>query len=125
VILVDTSVWVDHLRSADEILAELLDANMVLGHPFVIGELALGRLRRRDVILGDLQQLPQASVATHIEVLQFIEREELYGTGIGYIDALLLVSVRLTLGAALWTRDKPLQAAAEKLRLAWRGAHAR
>jgi predicted nucleic acid-binding protein len=125
VILVDTSVWVDHLRGTDEILVQLLDRKMVLGHPFVIGELALGRLRRRDVILSDLRQLPQASVATHIEVLQFIEREELFGRGIGYVDAHLLVSVRLTPNTALWTRDKPLQAAAEKLGLAWRANHVR
>ena len=85
-------------------LVRLLDIGSVLGHPFVIGELALGNLRRRDLILGALQHLPQASLATDTEVLQFIDQSQLYGIGIGYVDAHLLASVRLTHGATLWTR---------------------
>jgi len=114
VILVDTS-WVHHLRAKDNTLVGLLDAGQVLGHPFVTGELALGNLRRRDLVIGSLQDLPQANNATDEEVLQFIYRHALPGTGIGYVDAHLLASTRLTAGAALWTRDKRLQAAAKKL----------
>ena len=117
-ILVDTSVWVHHLRAADKALIDLLDAGRVLGHPFVIGELALGNLRRRHLVLGTLRDLPQASIATNEEVLQFIGRQALFGLGIGYVDAHLLASVRLTPGAAIWTRDKRLQVAADKLGLA-------
>jgi predicted nucleic acid-binding protein len=120
VILVDTSVWVHHLRALDKALVRLLDLGLVLGHPFVTGELALGNLRQRDLILSDLQDLPQARVATNEEVLQFIDRHRLYGIGIGYVDAHLLASVRLTVGASLWTRDKRLQAAADKFELEWR-----
>ena len=120
-ILVDTSVWVDHLRAGDDDLAELLDAGSVLVHPFVIGELALGALRRRQLILESLGDLPRAPVATDQEVLEFIDRHALWGLGIGYVDAHLLASARLTPGAALWTRDKRLAGAAEGLRLATSG----
>jgi predicted nucleic acid-binding protein len=125
VILVDTSVWVRHLRYLDETLTEQLNAEEVLAHPFVIGELALGNLRQRDLVLSSLQELPQASVASHEEVLQLIHAGALFGTGIGYVDAHLLASARLAVGATLWTRDKRLQAAASKLRLEWRGASER
>ena len=118
-ILVDTSVWVHHLRSADEALIDRLDTGQVLGHPFVVGELALGNLRQRDLVLSALQDLPQAIVATHDEVLRFIERQSLYGAGIGYVDAHLLASVRMTADATLWTRDKRLHTAAEGLGLGW------
>jgi predicted nucleic acid-binding protein len=118
VILVDTSVWVDHLPAEDQTLAGLLDRGMVLAHPFVIGELALGVLRQRQLILDALSDLPQASVATDAEVLQFIDRDHLFGRGIGYIDAHLLAAVRLTTGAALWTHDKRLHHVAERLGLA-------
>jgi predicted nucleic acid-binding protein len=119
VTLVDTSVWVDHLRVGNEALAGLLDGTHVLAHPFVIGELALGDLRQRPTILVTLQDLPQAKVATDQEVLLFIERHALAGLGIGYVDAHLLVSARLTAGASLWTRDKRLSNVAERLGLAF------
>jgi predicted nucleic acid-binding protein len=115
VILVDTSVWVDHLRDSNELLTELLDAGEVLGHPFVIGELALGSLSRRDAVLSDLRDLRQAPVASSEEVLQLIDREALFGRGIGYVDAHLLASARLTPGTQLWTRDQRLQAIAARL----------
>jgi predicted nucleic acid-binding protein len=118
VILVDTSVWIEHLRSASAILSALLDDGDVLGHPFVLGELALGNLRQRDEILRALQRLPQATSATHLEVLQFIDREALYGRGIGYIDAHLLAAARLTAGSKLWTRDRRLQTVAGQLGVA-------
>jgi predicted nucleic acid-binding protein len=117
-ILVDTSVRVDHLRASSKALAALLDAGQVLAHPFVIGELALAKLRPRDLILRDLQDLPQASVATDREVLHFIDRNALDGLGIGYIDAHLLTSARLTAGAALWTKDRRLNDVALRLGLA-------
>jgi predicted nucleic acid-binding protein len=118
VILVDTSVWVEHLRSASAILSALLEDGGVLGHPFVLGELALGNLRRRDDVLRVLRRLPQATSASHLEVLQFIDREALYGRGIGYVDAHLLAAARLTAGGKLWTSDRRLQAVADQLGLA-------
>ena len=118
-ILVDTSVWVQHLRAADRALVTLLIVGQVLGHPFVVGELALGNLKPRKIVLVSLQKLPQVTTSTDKEVLHFVDRYALYGTGIGYIDAHLLASLRLTPGAVLWTRDKPLQLVAEKLGLAW------
>ena len=114
-ILVDTSVWVDHLRSGDEDLAGLLDNGQVLGHPWVTGELALGRLSARDEILGLLAALPQTEVATAEEVMAFIERHQLYGLGIGLVDAHLLAATVLTAEATLWTRDTRLAEAAARL----------
>jgi len=116
-ILVDTSIWIDHLRQHDENLSKLLNQGQVLIHPFVIGELALGKLRDRDTVLDALQNLPQAPVATEAEVLQFIQKNSLYGIGIGYIDAHLLAATRLAPGATMWTRDKHLLAAATSLGL--------
>jgi predicted nucleic acid-binding protein len=118
VILVDSSVWVDHLRHGDAVLAGLLQNGQVLAHPFVIGELALGYLKKRAMILGDLQHLPEAVVARDAEVRRFIDQHTLYGLGIGYVDAHLLTSVRLTAGSALWTRDKRLHDMARQLGLA-------
>jgi predicted nucleic acid-binding protein len=120
-ILVDTSVWIDHLRTGDKILSALLDAGTVLAHSFVIGEIALGHLRQRKAILSALQNLPRAIVATEAEVLFFIEERSLMGLGIGYVDAHLLASTRLTAGSALWTRDKRLSGAAERMNLIWTG----
>jgi len=118
VILVDTSVWVDHLRARDRTLVQLLDTGQVLTHPFVIGELALGTLRRRRLILGTLAVLPQAVAASHHEVMHFIDRHRLFGIGIGYVDVHLLAATRLTSAATLWTRDKRLRDAADQLALA-------
>jgi predicted nucleic acid-binding protein len=95
VILVDTSVWVEHLRAANEMLIALLNGGEVLCHPFVMGELALGSLRRRDAFLNDLRDLPQAIVASDEEVLDLIDREALFGSGIGYVDAHLLAAAPL------------------------------
>lgn len=114
-ILVDSSIWVDHLRGGDPTLARLLGDGRVLVHPFVTGELALGSLRQRDAILGLLQDLPQVVVARDEEVLQFISRYALSGSGIGYVDAHLLVSTQLTDGTTLWTRDQRLAKAAQRL----------
>ena len=117
-ILVDTSVWIDHLRSGDRGLERLLDASTVLVHPFVEGELACGNLRNRAAVLDLLGRLPAAPVAGHREVLAFIEYRALMGSGVGYVDAHLLASVALEGTARLWTRDRRLAAVAESLDLA-------
>jgi predicted nucleic acid-binding protein len=114
VILVDTSVWVDHLRRSNAELAQLLEDRRVLCHPFVIGEIALGHLRRRQEIIGLLSLLPKATAATDSEVLAFIEAEELWGVGVGYVDTHLLAAARLT-GVRLWTVDRRLAGAAARL----------
>ena len=114
-ILADTSVWVDHLRFSNHALAELLNAGRVLAHPFVTGELALGNLHQRSIILDALAEIPRAITASDDEVLRFIEQRHLFGRGIGYIDVHLLAAVELTAGAQLWTYDKRLRRAAEHL----------
>jgi predicted nucleic acid-binding protein len=114
VILADTSVWVDHLRKGHRRLADLLQEGAVLCHPFVIGELACGRMKNRDEILDLLATLPSAPTATHEEVMRFVADRRLAGKGIGWIDAHLLCSALLG-RASLWTRDKALDAAARKL----------
>ena len=116
-ILVDTSVWIDHLRKGDDGLRSMLQASQVLIHPFVVGEIALGNLQRRELILRTLRNLPHSTSATDTEVHAFIEGHSLFGLGIGYVDAHLLASVRLT-NAFLWTRDKRLYDVAIKLGLA-------
>jgi predicted nucleic acid-binding protein len=119
VILIDTSVWVDHFRYGDPALIRLLERGEVLAHPWVTGELALGHLRRRAEILTLLDGLPQATVGTAGELLVFIERHELPGLGVGYVDAQLLASTMLTAEAGLWTRDQRLRAAADRLGLGY------
>lgn len=114
-ILVDTSVWVDHLRRGDVGLVDLLERSAVVMHPFVVGELACGNLRDRGSILELLQDLPAAAVASPGEVLTFIERHGLHGRGIGYVDVHLLASVALMPGARLWTRDAKLRKTADLL----------
>ena len=114
-ILVDTSVWVDHLRRGDARLAALLEGAGVLIHPFIIGEIACGSLADRGTVLELLQDLPMATVADATEVLVFIDRHRLHGKGIGYVDVHLLAAVALTQGAKLWTRDKRLRSAAQAL----------
>jgi predicted nucleic acid-binding protein len=117
-ILVDSSVWIDHLRGATADLARALEHGRVLAHPFVIGELALGSLRQREMVLRFLRDLPQAVMAEDAEILDFIDRHALFGLGIGYIGVHLLASARLTPDASLWTRDRRLQDAALRMGLA-------
>lgn len=114
-ILIDTSVWIDHLRQSDPALTDLLTQNQVLVHPFVIGELALGNARQTDNLIRLLSVLPQPVVANDQEVMHLIRCEALAGIGIGFIDVHLLASTRLTPGATLWTRDKRLAKVAHKL----------
>ncbi|MDE3010207.1 MAG: type II toxin-antitoxin system VapC family toxin [Pseudomonadota bacterium] len=111
-ILVDTSVWIDHLRRTEPALVDLLHSNAVAGHPFVLGELAMGSLRERAKVLASLAKLPQTAVAGNHEVLRVVEGHRLFGKGLGYIDAHLLAAVMLTPGTRLWTRDKTLMSAA-------------
>lgn len=122
-VLIDTSVWVDHLQRGNAELADLLNRAQVLTHPFVIGELALGSLQQRSTILEALQNLPACTTATDAEVLNFIDANALHGIGIGYVDAHLLAATRLTPAAKLWTLDKRLQSAAARLGLSFVLSH--
>ncbi len=117
-ILLDTSVWIDHLRQGDAQVAAVLQSGQALVHPFVIGELACGPLKLRGEVLGLLAALPRARVAEEQEVLFFIERHRLMGREIGYVDAHLLAATALTAGARLLTRDRRLAALARELELA-------
>ena len=113
-ILVDTSVWIDHFRRGNDALAALLEDAEVFCHPFIVGELACGHLGSRSTILEMLHDLPDVPLAEHAEVLAFIERHRLMGCGIGWVDAHLLTST-LMAGTVLWTLDKRLARAARKL----------
>jgi predicted nucleic acid-binding protein len=117
VILADTSAWINFLRGQGEKLQSALDAATVLTHPFVSGELACGNLPRRGEMLGMLNRLPSATIATHAEVLDFVESHKLMGRGIGYVDAHLLAAVALTPNAKLLTLDVRLAQIARELRL--------
>jgi len=117
VALVDTSVWVAHLRQGGIGLEALLHGGRVVCHPFIVGELACGNLRNRSEIISLLQRLPEAIRAGHAEVMQFIENYGLMGKGLGYIDLHLLASAKLS-GVTLWTLDKKLNEIAIQLDLA-------
>ena len=114
-ILVDTTIWVNHLRSGDAALTGLLESNQVVMHPMVIGELACGNLRNRQPLLKLWQSLNTLPQASHNEVLYFLEQHLLMGQGIGYIDIHLLAAVTLAGDARLWTRDKRLVTVAARL----------
>jgi predicted nucleic acid-binding protein len=118
VILVDTSVWVHHLRHGLRHLEELLLVDEVMMHPFVEGELACGSLRNRKEILRLLGRLPRAAVADHGEVLAMIEQARLYALGIGWIDAHLLASAVLS-RSPLWSQDRRLAALASRLKVGY------
>ena len=115
-VLVDTSVWVDHLRNADQALMRLLEDAEVLTHPFVIGELACGNIGNREEILSLLDALPKANTADDEEVLVLIDKHGLHGKGLGYVDVCLLASSFLS-GTHLWTQDRRLQIAARQLEI--------
>lgn len=113
--LVDTSVWIDHLRrSGDPQLIALLKKNNVWVHPWIVGEIACGNLAHRARVIGELRKLPQLAIARDQEVLLLIKRRRLMGKGIGYVDAHLLTAA-LAQGARLWTRDKHLMTIAAAL----------
>jgi predicted nucleic acid-binding protein len=114
-ILVDTSVWIDHLRTGAPDLTNALEEGEVLVHRFVIGELACGNLRNRAEILSLLEDLPSCVEAAHEEVIAFIEARKLMARGIGYVDAHLLAAATLTEDTRLWTRDSRLARVAKEL----------
>lgn len=116
-ILADTSIWVDYLHKGDATMQSLMEDKLIYIHPMIIGEIALGNMRARDRVLADLDLMKKASVAEDTDVLQLIAKERLHGTGIGYIDAHLIASARLS-SVKLWTRDKALHKVAEKLGIA-------
>ena len=113
-ILVDTSIWIDHGRRRHEPLVVWLTEGLVLGHPFVQGELACGQMPRRSEVLALFEFLPQAMLVAHTEVLHFVEQHRLMGRGLGWIDLHLLASA-LVSHATLATRDRPLAQAAREL----------
>jgi predicted nucleic acid-binding protein len=115
--LVDTSVWVDHLRNPNTLLSARLDADVVRTHPFVIGELACGNIAPRQKILRMLSALRSMSIAEHDEVLKFVDDRKLHGAGLGWVDMHLLASAHAA-RTPLWTLDKRLSAAARTLDLA-------
>jgi len=117
-VLVDTSVWINHFRRANRNLIALLERSLVVAHPFVIGELTCGTLRHREEILLWLRFLPSATVADDDEVLAMIEIEILWGKGIGWVDAHLAASARLA-GGRLWTADKQLHRVSTELAIAY------
>jgi predicted nucleic acid-binding protein len=118
-ILIDTSVWIDHLHQTEPDLVELLERNDVATHPMVLGELALGSIADRTQFLGLISSLPTAAEATHAEVMDFVDARRLYGRGLSLIDAHLLASAILGDTSLLWTRDQRLARAASDLRVAW------
>lgn len=115
-VLVDTSVWIDHFRHSNQRLSALLSEGIVICHPLVIGELACGNLKNRDEILELLEALPAAVLAEHAEVMRFITNHAIVGSGLGYIDAHLLASAVLS-QAPLWTLDQRLETACTKVDL--------
>lgn len=115
--LLDTSIWINHLRQNDSFLTRLLEDQKILMHAFVIGELALGNLQQRGHVLSELANLPLAAKASDAEVLVLIERHQLAGSGLGYVDAHLLASASIS-GASLWTHDRRLHQAALNLGVA-------
>ncbi len=117
-ILVDTSIWIDHFRKGDDTLVDLLNRSQVLCHPMIIGEIALGHLKQRHLVLAALNNLPQAIMAQDAEVLAFITTAKLAGSGAGYLDVHLLAAAKLA-SAKFWTRDRRLAKLADNLDLSY------
>ena len=117
-VIVDTSVWIDHFRTDNDILKELLTDAEVVCHPFVIGELACGNLKKRNEILTLLEALPSAPVVNEEEIRFFVEKNELMGKGIGLLDVYLLAASVIS-AIPLWTMDKRLRSAAKELDVAY------
>jgi predicted nucleic acid-binding protein len=116
--IVDTSVWIDHMREGDAALSAALEAGLVCVHPSMVGELACGKLKRRKKVFAPPARLPLAPTATDLEAPAFIERRDLMGRGIGYIGVHLLASASLGRETRLWTRDRRLDTVAGELSLA-------
>jgi predicted nucleic acid-binding protein len=113
-VLVDTSVWIEHLKKPVPELVELLTERRVLTHPVVIGELACGTFRKRHEILGNLKILPKAQTASHEEALELIEARKLYGKGVGFSDTLILASA-LVSEATIFSFDRAMKSVATQL----------
>ncbi|MBI4921350.1 MAG: type II toxin-antitoxin system VapC family toxin [Devosia nanyangense] len=114
-ILVDTSIWIDHLHTGDPVMDRLLREDTVVLHPFVLGEIALGNLKDRKRVLAELDTIPAAGMVANEDVLELIHQQELAGSGIGLIDAHLIASTLLVGDDLLWTRDRRLAAVAHRL----------
>lgn len=119
-ILADTSIWIDHLRTSNNVLIDLLGSSQILVHPYVVGEIAMGSLSNRIEIISLLNALPMTHTAEHGEILHMVEHHNLFGLGIGYVDAHLLAASLLTPGTLLWTGDKRLAAVATRMSLGFR-----
>jgi predicted nucleic acid-binding protein len=119
VILVDSSVWIDHLHSSNHLLVDLLERDEVVAHPFVVQELALGSIRHRAPFLSSLGRLRSLPLLSNVEVLELVERRKLWGRGLSAIDTHLVGSAMVTPGARLWTRDRRLRTAAARLGVAF------
>lgn len=123
-VLVDTSVWVDHFRRRNAALANLLELDRVLVHPLIIGEIACGTPPQRNRTLSSLNALQPSRQASVPEVIDFVERERLFGLGCGLVDLMLLASTLMTPGAELWTLDRRLRALADRFGVMYRpGPH--
>ena len=118
-VMVDTSVWINHLRQGDALLAALLQQGIVAIHPFIIGEIACGNLSNREYLLGLLSALPQAPAATNEEALVLIERRQLMGRGLGFIDIHLLGTTLIHGAMSIWSTDKRLSSCAAELGIAY------
>jgi len=119
VVIVDTSIWVTHLRQGSRHLSELLLDAQAVCHPFIVGELACGNIKNRVEFLSLLQSLPMAPTVSLDELLYFIDRHAVMGMGIGFVDAHLLASAQLS-STPLWTSDKKLKSAATKLEVSYK-----
>ena len=117
-IIADSPIWIDHLNNGEAELASQLRRRRIVLHPMIIGEIALGSLANRRAVLEELEALPQVRPASHLEVMALIEWAKLASSGIGYVDAHLLAATRQLANGRLWTRDKRLQAQAERLGVA-------
>ena len=117
-VLVDTSIWIDHFQKSDSNLKKLLLAAEVVNHPYVIGELACGNLSNRLEILSLLESLPKTIIARQEEILEFINKNKLYGLGVGYIDIHLIASTLLD-GLKIWSKDKSLISVAEQFNIVY------
>jgi predicted nucleic acid-binding protein len=116
-VLADTSIWIDHFRRSNVQLAQFLDRGDIVMHPFVIGELALGKVANIAEMIDFFNLLPKTIVASAAEILGFISKRKLSGSGIGYVDVHLLAAAALMPETLVWTRDKKLRAAAQALSL--------
>lgn len=118
-ILPDTAIWIDHIHAKNAQLELLLRGDRVLLHPFVIGEIALGSMKRYDTIMEALSALRPAPVAADEDVRFMIRQHTIMGTGVGYVDAHILASAMLVPGSSIWTRDRRLDAVARRMGVAW------